>query len=53
MRYRIVIELDTQEPRQVVNKLAERIYDEAFTRYTTPVFLSTEIVESTIDVLRR
>ncbi len=51
MRYRIVIELDTSESRIVVNQLAQRLYDEAVTRYSTPVFLSTEKVEPNTEVL--
>ncbi len=47
MRYRIVIELDTDQPRVVVNQLAQRLYDEAVTKYTNPVFLSTEKLEDT------
>lgn len=46
-RYRIVIELDTDESRPVVNQLAQRLYDEAVTKYSNPVFLSTEKVENT------
>ena len=51
MRYRIIIEVDTQEPRIVVNQLAQRFYDEAVTKYSTPVYLSTEKVESSVEVL--
>jgi hypothetical protein len=51
MRYRIVIELDTNQPRVVVNQLAQRLYDEAVTKYSNPVFLSTEKLEDTNFVL--
>lgn len=46
MRYRIIIDIDTNEPRIVVNQLAERMYSEAVTRYSTPVFCSTEKLEA-------
>jgi len=42
MRYRIIIDVDTDQPRIVVNQLAERMYNEAVTRYSMPVFCSTE-----------
>lgn len=52
MRYRIIIEIETAEPRIVVNQLAQRLMDETVTRYSSPVFLSTEKLETTIEVLR-
>lgn len=52
MRYRIVLEIDTDEPRIVVNQLAQRLWDEAVTRYSNPVFLSTEKVEDTREILK-
>jgi hypothetical protein len=52
-RYRIVLEIDSDQPRIVINQLAERLYNEAITRYSQPVFLSTEKVEKQIDVLRK
>lgn len=52
MRYRIVIELETDEPRIVVNQLAERLYNEAVTKYSNPVFCSTEKVDKDVEVIR-
>lgn len=46
MRYRIVLEVDTNEKRDSINRLAQHLYDEAVTTWTTPVFLSTEVVEN-------
>jgi hypothetical protein len=51
MRYRIVLEIDTDEPRIVVNQLAQRLYNEAVTKYSNPVFLSTEKVDNTVEIL--
>ena len=50
-RYRIVIEVETNENRVVLNQLAQRMSDEAVTRYSNPVFLSTEIIEDTRNIL--
>lgn len=47
MRYRIIIEVDTNKTRIIINELAQRLYDEAVTRYSTPVYLATEIVTNT------
>lgn len=44
MRYRIVIEVDTDQPRKQVNILSERISDLAVTTWSNPVYLSTEEV---------
>lgn len=51
-RYRIVIEVDTDEDRAFVNKLAEHMFDEAVTRKSTPAYLSTEQVELEPQILR-
>ena len=51
MRYRIVIELDTEKGDRV-NELAQRMFDEAGTSYSTPVFLSTEKIALPAEILR-
>ena len=51
MRYRIVLEVDTDEPRIVLNQLAQRLYDEAVTKYSNPVYLSTEKVDNEPTIL--
>lgn len=44
MRYRIIIEIDTDKNREWVNKLAENMMDYSITSHSTPVYLATEMV---------
>ncbi len=52
MRYRIVLEIDSDEPRVVINQLAQSLCYEAVTEYSTPVFLSTEKIGLPAKILR-
>lgn len=42
MRYRIVIEIDTEGNRMAINRLAMSMKDLAVTSWSNPVFVSTE-----------
>lgn len=44
MRYRIVIEIDTQATRANVNRLADEMKDLAVTGWCNPVYVATEVV---------
>lgn len=45
MRYRITVEIDTDKSREWVNEvLARSVMDECVTRYSSPVYLATEVV---------
>lgn len=46
MRYRIVIEIDTDGNRMAINRLAMEMKDQAVTSWCNPVFLSTEMLTS-------
>jgi hypothetical protein len=46
MRYRIIIEVDTDETnRKIINNLALYLKDEAVTTWCNPVYVATEIVD--------
>lgn len=51
MRYKIVIEIDTESSRMAVNRLAMEMKDLAVTSWCNPVFLSTEIKAKVKDIL--
>lgn len=46
MRYRIVIELDTDAKRVAVNNLACDMQDLCVTTWCNPVYVATEIVQN-------
>ncbi len=46
MRYRIVIEVDTERKRGWLDELAKAMYDVAVTTKSNPVFLSTELIDN-------
>jgi hypothetical protein len=54
MRYRIVIEIDavSSTARAKINEIAVAAADSFTTKFSNVVFLSTEKVESTRDVLK-
>lgn len=43
MRYRIVLEIETDQGRDFLNKLAQHCFDETITKESNPVFLSTQL----------
>lgn len=45
MRYRIVIEVDTDESREWINGLAVSLMNDTVTTRSNPVYLATEVVE--------
>lgn len=51
MRYRIVIEVDTESNRMAVNHLAMNMKDLAVTSWSNPVYLSTEKVDNAPHIL--
>jgi hypothetical protein len=44
MRYRIIIEIDTEAKREAINSLALTMQDCAVQKWCNPVYLSTEVV---------
>ena len=51
MRYRIVIEIDTDASRKAVNGLATHMHNEAVTKWCNPVYVATEVVEGCRDII--
>lgn len=53
-RYRIVLEIAVPNgtSREAINGLAQRCSDECVTKWSNPVYLSTERVEMNKDILK-
>ncbi len=45
MRYRIVLEIDTDKDREWVNRLANHLMDKTVSIVSNPVYLATEVVK--------